>query len=56
MGLGHLDGALVQREKAEKIGARRRVEDDLQDDNNSEEWCSGRWTRTNPLIVQRGPV
>jgi hypothetical protein len=44
----------VHREEAEKIGVSRRVEDDLQGDNSSDdERRSGSWTRTNPLIVQR---
>ena len=34
LGLDQLDGALVQREEAEKIRVRRGVEDDLQEDDS----------------------
>jgi hypothetical protein len=34
LSLDNLDGALLQREEAEKIRVRRGVEDDLHDDNS----------------------
>ena len=55
LGLGHLDGALVQPEEAEKVRVRRRVEDDLQKSTNElvgEVVLGHLETRTKPLSVR----